>query len=162
MANKKELAKLAVNLFDNIDQADQFDVYELFEHLDKAFLLKLIEDFYNAILQNKELGRTFYTMSEDEVEEVLAKARKILKIEEDNYEDKIAKQEEDIEKLQVLKKKTERFLSEVGLSDEFCEFIGSKSVKKELGKKRKELEDKKEKLVHLKQEQKGKKREQEI
>ena len=53
MANKKELAKLAINLFDNIDQADQFDVYELFEHLDKTFLLKLIEDFYNAILQNK-------------------------------------------------------------------------------------------------------------
>ena len=87
MANKKELAKLAINLFDNIDQADQFDVYELFEHLDKTFLLKLIEDFYNAILQNKDLGRTFHTMSDDEVEEILAKARKILKIEEDNYED---------------------------------------------------------------------------
>lgn len=86
MANKKELAKLAVNLFDNIDQADQFDVYELFNHLDNAFLLKLIEDFYNTILQNKELGRTFYTMSEDEVEEVLAKARKILKIEDDDFE----------------------------------------------------------------------------
>lgn len=86
MANKKELAKIAVNLFDNIDQADQFDVYELFNHLDNAFLLKLIEDFYNTILQNKELGRTFYTMSEDEVEEVLAKARKILKIKDDDFE----------------------------------------------------------------------------
>lgn len=80
----------------------------------------------------------------------------------DNYEDKIAKQEEDIKELQVFKRKTERFLSEVGFSEEFYEFIGSKSVKKELEKKRKELETKKEKLVHLKQEQKGKKIEQEI
>ena len=80
----------------------------------------------------------------------------------DNYEDKIAKQEEDIEKLQVLKKKTERFLSEVGLSDEFCEFIGPKSVKKELDKKRKELETEKEKLMYSKQQQKGKKIGQEI
>ena len=70
--------------------------------------------------------------------------------------------EEYIEELKVFKKKTERFLSEVGLSDEFCEFIGPKSVKKELEKKRKELEANKEKLVHLKQEQKGKKIEQEI
>lgn len=84
MANKKELAKLAINLFDNIDQADQFDVYELFYHLDKAFLLKLIEEFYTTILQNKELGRTFYTMSDDEVEDVMAKARKILKVEDDD------------------------------------------------------------------------------
>ena len=80
----------------------------------------------------------------------------------DNYEDKIAKHEETIEDLKVFKRKTERFLSEVGLSDEFYEFIGPKSVKKELEKKRKELEAKKEKLVHLKQGQKGKKIEQEI
>ena len=80
----------------------------------------------------------------------------------DNYEDRIAKQQEDIEELQVFKRKAERFLSEMGLSEEFCAFIGPKSVKKELEKKRKELETKKEKLVHLKQEQKGKKIEQEI
>lgn len=86
MANKKELAKLAINLFDNIDQADQFDVYELFYHLDKEFLLKLIEEFYTTILQNKELGRTFYTMSDDEVEDVMAKARKILKVEDNDDE----------------------------------------------------------------------------
>ena len=87
MANKKELAKLAINLFDNIDQADQFDVYELFEHLDKTFLLKLIDDFYNTILQNKALGRSFHTMPDDEVAEVMAKARKILKIEDDDCDD---------------------------------------------------------------------------
>lgn len=80
----------------------------------------------------------------------------------DNYEDKIAKQEEEIEELQVFKRKTERFLSEVGLSDEFYEFISPKSVKKELEKKRKELETEKEKLMYSKQQQKGKKIEQEI
>lgn len=80
----------------------------------------------------------------------------------DNYEDKIAKQEEDIEESKVFKKKTERFLSEVGLSDEFYEFIGPKSVKKELEKKRKELETEKEKLMYSKQQQKGKKIEQEV
>lgn len=83
MATKKELAKLAINLFDNIDQADQFDVYELFEHLDKAFLLKIIEEMYEVIQQNKNLGRTFYTMSESEVEDILETARKVLKISEE-------------------------------------------------------------------------------
>lgn len=83
MATKKELAKLAINLFDNIDQADQFDVYELFEHLDKAFLLKIIEEMYEVIQQNKNLGRTFYTMSESEVEDILETTRKVLKISEE-------------------------------------------------------------------------------
>lgn len=86
MANKKELVKLAINLFDNIDQADQFDVYELFEHLDKAFLLKLIDGFYNIILENKALNRNFHTMPDEELEEVMMKARKILKIEDDEYD----------------------------------------------------------------------------
>ena len=39
---KKELAELAVKLFDNIDQADQFDIKDLFYHCDNAFLLYLI------------------------------------------------------------------------------------------------------------------------
>lgn len=83
MANKKELAKLSINLFDNIDQADQFDPYEPFYHLDNAYLLYLIDDFYRTIKQNKQLGRDYTTMTEEELGEVMAKARKILKIEDD-------------------------------------------------------------------------------
>ena len=83
MANKKELAKLAINLFDNIDQADQFDTYELFYHLDNTDLRKLISDFYETIEQNKRLGHNFTTMPKEELEEVMARARKILKIEDD-------------------------------------------------------------------------------
>lgn len=82
--NKKELAKLAINLFDNIDQADQFDPYEPFYHLDNAYLLYLIDDFYDTIKQNKRLGLDYTSMSEEELEEVMAKARKILGISEEN------------------------------------------------------------------------------
>lgn len=83
MANKKELAQLAINLFDNIDQADQFDPYEPFYHLDNAYLCKLIGDFYETIKQNKRLGLDFTSMTEEELNEVMTKARKILKIEDD-------------------------------------------------------------------------------
>lgn len=83
MANKKELAKLAISLFDNIDQADQFDPYEPFYHLDNAYLLYLIGDFYDTIKQNERLGQDFTTMPKEELNEIMTKARKILKIEDD-------------------------------------------------------------------------------
>ena len=80
----------------------------------------------------------------------------------DVYEDAIVRKEEDIGKLQIFKRSAERFLLEAGLLERFYEFIGPKSVKKEMEKKRKEVKAEKKKLVHLKQEQKGKKIEQEI
>lgn len=80
----------------------------------------------------------------------------------DAYEDAIVRQEEDIGRLQIFKRSAERFLSEVGLLERFYGFIGPKSVKKELEKKRKEVVAKKESLLYSKQEQKGKKIEQEI
>lgn len=80
----------------------------------------------------------------------------------DAYEDAIVKQEEDVGKLQIFKRSTERFLSEVGLLERFYEFIGPKPVKRELEKKRKEIEVKKEDLLCSKQVQKGKEIEQEI
>lgn len=83
--NKKELARLAINLLDNIDNADQFDYIDLFFHLDNAYLLYLIGDFYETIKQNKRLGRDFTTMTEDELEEVMAKARKVLKLTDGDY-----------------------------------------------------------------------------
>ena len=72
---KNQLAALAINLFDNIDEANQFDPNELFYHCDKAFLLHLIENFLCAIEQNNGL---YTTMPEDELSEVVAKARKLL------------------------------------------------------------------------------------
>lgn len=83
MANKKELAQLAINLLDNIDNADQFDYIDLFYHLDNAYLYRLIGEFYETIKENERLGRDFTTMSKDELKAVMTKARKILKIEDD-------------------------------------------------------------------------------
>ena len=40
---KKELADLALRLFGNIDQAEQFNVNELFYHCDNKFLLETIK-----------------------------------------------------------------------------------------------------------------------
>lgn len=75
MANKRELANLAVKLFDNIDQADQFDVCSLFAHLDNAFLLCLIDEMLDTIENNK--GKNVI-VSEDELRAVVVKARRIL------------------------------------------------------------------------------------
>lgn len=75
MATRKELADLAVKLFDNIDQADQFDPYPMFYHCDKKFLLHLISNMLDSIEQND--GR-YTIMSEDELAEVVAKAQKVL------------------------------------------------------------------------------------
>ena len=81
---KKELANLAINLLDNIDNGDQFDYIDLFYHLDNAYLLYLINDFYETIKFNERFGKDYTTMSEDELEEVLAKARKVLEITEED------------------------------------------------------------------------------
>lgn len=78
------------------------------------------------------------------------------------YEDAIVKQEEDVGKLQIFKRSAERFLSEVGLLERFYEFIGPKSVKRELEKKRKEIEVKKENLLYSKQKKQRKEIEQDI
>lgn len=78
--SKKELAELAIQLFDNIDQADQFDVYALFYHCDRKYLLWLIEDLLGVIKQNK--GR-FVLVSEDRLAEIIEEAQKVLGV---NYE----------------------------------------------------------------------------
>ena len=75
---KKELANLAINLLDNIDNGDQFDYIELFYHLDNKYLLYLIEDFYNTIQMNERIGLDYTTFSKEELEAVMAKARKVL------------------------------------------------------------------------------------
>ena len=80
---KKELADLAVRLFNNIDQADQFDNYgwieKMFYHVDKAFLLELIEDLRDSVQCNINLGACrFLFDSEEDVEKMLEEARKIL------------------------------------------------------------------------------------
>lgn len=77
---KKELANLAINLLDNIDNGDQFDYIELFYHLDNKYLLYLIENFYNTIQTNKRLGLDYTTFSEMELEDVMIKTRKVLGI----------------------------------------------------------------------------------
>lgn len=72
---KNQLATLAINLFDNIDEANQFDPNELFYHCDKAYLLHLIEDFLDTIESNA--GR-YCLMPEDELAKAVAKAEKLL------------------------------------------------------------------------------------
>lgn len=85
MATKKELAEIAIRLFNNIDQAEQFDVYELFYHCDKKFLLDLISRLRKEVEYNietdvrrskldKNIG-----VDEDELEEILATADKLLR-----------------------------------------------------------------------------------
>lgn len=72
---KNQLAALAINLFDNIDEANQFDANELFYHCDKAYLLHLIEDFLHCIENND--GR-YCLLPEYELSEAIAKAKKLL------------------------------------------------------------------------------------
>lgn len=80
---KKELADLAVRLFNNIDQADQFDncgwIEKMFYHVDKACLIELIEDLRDAVQNNIHLGAVrFLFDSEEDLEDMLEEARKVL------------------------------------------------------------------------------------
>lgn len=79
---KNELAALAVRLFANIDQSDQWDNYgmteSMFEHVDKKFLLKLIEDLKTSVETNVEYGGQYLADDDDVVQEALKEARKVL------------------------------------------------------------------------------------
>ena len=77
---KKELAELAIRLFNNIDQGDQApDIDEMFRHLDNGHLLKVIGEMKTAVEQNVEYGRNEYLLNDDdEIQEMLKKARKVL------------------------------------------------------------------------------------
>ena len=83
---KKELADLALRLFGNIDQADQFNVNELFYHCDNKFLLEIIADLAQSVKENvSERGKRFSTRSEnvavddEELEEIFTLVEKALK-----------------------------------------------------------------------------------
>lgn len=83
MANtKKELAELAIRLFANIDQSDQWDNYsmteECFKHVDKKFLLYIIKDLKDSVEMNIENGGKYLVDDEDVIDEALSKARKVL------------------------------------------------------------------------------------
>lgn len=73
---KQELAELAVQLFNNIDQADQFDVKDLFYHCDNAFLLYLIGELKNTVEDN---DGQFQVNSDEELSKILKSANKVLK-----------------------------------------------------------------------------------
>lgn len=77
---KKELAELAIKLFNNIDQGDQApDIDEMFRHLDKTHLLKVIKEMKSAVEQNIEFNHNEYLLNdEDEIEAMLKEARKVL------------------------------------------------------------------------------------
>ena len=83
---KKELADLAVRLFHNIDQAEQFDVIPLFYHCDNKFLLQIIERLAEAVKDNvAERGKRFSMRSEnvsaddEELKEIFALVEQALK-----------------------------------------------------------------------------------
>ena len=79
---KKELADLAIRLFANIDQADQWDNYSMTEkcirHVDKKFLLEIIEDLKGSVESNVQFGGKFLLDDEETVQEILKEARKVL------------------------------------------------------------------------------------
>lgn len=83
---KKELADLAVRLFHNIDQAEQFEVTRLFYHCDNKFLVNIIQELAESVKDNvAERGKRFSTRSEDvsaddeELEEIFALVEQALK-----------------------------------------------------------------------------------
>lgn len=79
MATKKELANLAINLFNNLDQADQFDVERMFYHLDNKFLLELIEEMKDDVLYNLDNQPKYILNSEEEMAEIFAMVDKVLR-----------------------------------------------------------------------------------
>lgn len=78
MATKKELANLALSLFNNLDQAEQFDVERMFHHLDNKFLLKLIEEMRDDVLYNLNYQTEYILNSKEEMTEILTKVDRVL------------------------------------------------------------------------------------
>lgn len=83
---KKELADLAIKLFNNIDQAEQFNVNELFYHCDNKFLLEIIESLAEAVKENvAEKDKRFsmrgenISVDDEELEEIFTLVEKALK-----------------------------------------------------------------------------------
>jgi hypothetical protein len=79
--NKKELAELAIRLFANIDQANQWDNYNMTEqcmrHVDNSFLIYLISHLKDAVEQNVAEGK--YLCDDDiTIQNALRDARKVL------------------------------------------------------------------------------------
>ena len=54
--NKNELAEIALRLYNNVDEAEQFSSYipELIRHCDKSFLLDLIDRLKDSVEYNLE------------------------------------------------------------------------------------------------------------
>lgn len=54
--NKNELAEIAIRLYINVDEADQFAdlIPELIRHCDKSFLLDLIDRLKDSVEYNLE------------------------------------------------------------------------------------------------------------
>ena len=79
---KKELADLAVRLFNNIDQAEQFNVNELFYHCDNKFLLETIERLVETVKYNVERDKALprndrnVGVGDDELKELFTLAEK--------------------------------------------------------------------------------------
>lgn len=83
---KQELADLAVRLFNNIDQAEQFNVIELFYHCDNKYLLEIIESLAESVKRNvAEKGKMFsmrgenISVDDEELEEIFTLVGKTLK-----------------------------------------------------------------------------------
>lgn len=83
---KQELADLAVRLFNNIDQAEQFNVTELFYHCDNKYLLEIIESLAESVKRNvAEKGKMFslrgenISIDDEELEEIFTLVGKTLK-----------------------------------------------------------------------------------
>ena len=83
--SKRELGDIALGLFKNIDEAEQFSSHmdELFYHLDRKYLLHQISDLYEAVKDNLTRGDSEILLySEEDIEELLNKVEKLLNSEE--------------------------------------------------------------------------------
>lgn len=71
---KKELADVAIQLFGNIDQSDQFSINDLFYHCDNKYLVYLIYDLLDTIEKND--GR--HVVDKQYIEQFVAEAKEVL------------------------------------------------------------------------------------
>ena len=74
--SKNELAEIALRLYNNMDEAEQFSghIPELIRHCDKAFLIDLIENLKVSVEYNLEYYDPEIVMDDpDELREFLEK-----------------------------------------------------------------------------------------
>lgn len=80
--DKREIAELAIRLYNNLDEAEQFSqrIPEMIRHLDEAFLLELLKGLKEAVEDNIENRHEVLIDDKKDLDIFIVRANEILEM----------------------------------------------------------------------------------